>query len=54
MKTDFEIAHEASLEPIAKIAEKADIPVGELDLYGKYVAKVPYTLIDEEKTKRRS
>lgn len=52
MKTDFEIAHEASLEPIAKIAEKADIPVGELDLYGKYVAKVPYTLIDEEKTKR--
>ena len=27
MKTDFEIAHEAHMEPISKIAEKAGIPV---------------------------
>lgn len=52
MKTDFEIAHEASLEPISSIAEKVNIPVEKLDPYGKYVAKVPYTLIDEEKMRQ--
>ncbi|GAA3005356.1 formate--tetrahydrofolate ligase [Prevotella corporis] len=52
MKSDFEIAHEATLEPIEDIAKKVNIPVGELDLYGKYIAKVPYRQIDEEKVKK--
>lgn len=52
MKSDFEIAHEATLEPIEDIAKKVNIPVGELDLYGKHIAKVPYRQIDEEKVKK--
>lgn len=52
MKTDSQIAHEAKLLPIECVAERVDIPVDALDHYGKYVAKVPYTLIDEEKVKR--
>lgn len=52
MKSDFEIAHEATLEPIEAIAKKVNIPVGELDLYGKHIAKVPYRQIDEEKVKK--
>ena len=44
MKSDFEIAHEATLEPIEDIAKKVNIPVGELELYGKHIAKaVSYT-----------
>jgi formate--tetrahydrofolate ligase len=52
MKTDFEIAHEAHMEPISKIAEKAGIPVEVIEPYGKYIAKIPYTLIDENKVKK--
>lgn len=52
MKTDFEIAHEAHMEPISKIAEKAGIPVEVIEPYGKYIAKVPYNLIDENKVKK--
>ncbi|MDR0185564.1 formate--tetrahydrofolate ligase [Prevotella brunnea] len=52
MKSDFEIAHEATLEPIEKVARKADIPVEELEPYGKYIAKVPYRKIDEAKVKK--
>ena len=52
MKTDSQIAHEAKLLPIERVAERVDIPVDALEHYGKYVAKVPYTLIDEEKVKR--
>lgn len=52
MKSDFEIAHEATLEPIEAIAKKVNIPVGELELYGKHIAKVPYRQIDEEKVKK--
>lgn len=52
MKSDFEIAHEATLEPIEDIAKKVNIPVGELELYGKHIAKVPYRQVDEEKVKK--
>ncbi len=40
------------MEPISSIAEKVNIPVEKLDPYGKYVAKVPYMLIDEEKMRQ--
>ncbi len=52
MKTDFEIAHGIKLAPITTIAENINIPTEFLEPYGKYVAKVPYTLIDEEKVKK--
>lgn len=52
MKTDFEIAHEAKLELIESIAKKANVPTEALEPYGKHIAKVPYTLIDEEKVKK--
>lgn len=40
MKTDLQIAQEAMLEPITKIAEKAKIDSKYLDHYGNYKAKV--------------
>ena len=40
MKTDIEIAQEAVLEPIEKVAERCGIPAEELELYGKYKAKL--------------
>lgn len=40
MKTDIQIAQEAKLEPIVKVAEKLDIPAQELELYGNYKAKI--------------
>lgn len=49
MKTDIEIAHEVKLLPIQKVAEKIDVPEEQLEPYGKYIAKIPYTNIDEEK-----
>ena len=40
MKSDIEIALEAELEPIAEVAQKLGIDAEELDLYGKYKAKL--------------
>ena len=52
MKTDSEIAHEAKLNLIGDIARQINIPEDDLEPYGKYIAKVPYTLIDDEKVKK--
>lgn len=51
MKTDIEIARECRLSNIEDIAKYIDVPVDELELYGKYIAKVPNRLIDEQKVK---
>lgn len=40
MKTDIQIAQEAVMEPIVKVAERAGIMADELELYGKYKAKI--------------
>lgn len=40
MKTDIEIAQEAVLEPIGKIAQKLGIEEEDLEYYGKYKAKL--------------
>lgn len=40
MKTDVEIAQEAEIQDIRKIAEKLEISEDELELYGKYKAKI--------------
>ena len=40
MKTDIEIAQEAMMEPIGKVAQSLGIPEDALELYGKYKAKL--------------
>ena len=40
MKSDIEIAQEAIMEPITKVAQSIGIPEEELELYGKYKAKL--------------
>ncbi len=40
MKTDIEIAQETVLEPVESVAERIGIAPGDLELYGKYKAKV--------------
>lgn len=40
MKTDIQIAQEAQMLPITEIAKKAGIPEEDLELYGKYKAKL--------------
>jgi formate--tetrahydrofolate ligase len=52
MKQDIEIAQEAKIKPIARIADKLGIPHDELETYGKYKAKLPLHFIDEEKIKK--
>jgi formate--tetrahydrofolate ligase len=51
MKTDIEIAQQVMIRPIVEIAEKLGIPQDELELYGKYKAKIPLSLIDDERVK---
>jgi len=52
MKTDIEIAQQVLIRPIVEIAEKVGINPDELELYGKYKAKIPLSLIDEERIKK--
>ena len=40
MKTDIEIAQEASMLPIGQVAASLDIPEDDLEYYGKYKAKL--------------
>ena len=51
MKTDIEIAQSATMQPIAKIAEKAGIDEKYLDMYGKYKAKINISLLNESAAK---
>ena len=52
MKSDIEIARETSLKKIEDIANNIGIPSDEINNYGKYIAKLPLSLIDEEKVKK--
>lgn len=40
MKTDIEIAHSTKLKPILEVAKKLDLNEDDLELYGKYKAKI--------------
>lgn len=51
MKTDIEIARETTLKPIVQIAHDMGIPTHMLEPYGTFAAKIPESLIDEEKVK---
>ena len=47
--TDLEIARTIQLKPITEIAPLCGIDVSDLELYGKYKAKLPLTYINREK-----
>ena len=47
MKSDIEIAQAAELRPIEEIAERAGILKEELELYGRYKAKIDYMAVLE-------
>ena len=50
-KTDLQIAQEAKLKHINEIAAVLNINENDLELFGKYKAKLPLELINEEKVK---
>ncbi|MFZ4398688.1 MAG: formate--tetrahydrofolate ligase [Bacteroidales bacterium] len=52
MNSDIEIAQAAILKPIREIAANLAISEDDLELYGKYKAKIPLSFIDEEKIKK--
>lgn len=52
MKSDIEIARSIELKKIKQVAEGVGIPREEVENYGRYIAKIPTNLIDEEKVKK--
>ena len=52
MPSDLEIASEATLQHVSKIAEQLEIPADQLELYGRYKAKLPLSLIDDTRVAR--
>ncbi len=53
-KTDLDIARAAKLQHIVKIAEKLGVNGEDLELYGKYKAKLPLSLIDKSKADKHT
>lgn len=49
MKTDVQIAQEAQMKPIVDVASQLDISDDELELYGKYKAKISPDVLDRLK-----
>ncbi len=49
MKSDLEIAQEAEIRPIVEIAEKIGLGEDDLELYGKYKAKIKLEVMDRLK-----
>ncbi len=50
--TDLDIAQSAKISHINDIAAKLNIPQDDLEYYGKYKAKLPLSLIDENKVSK--
>lgn len=51
-KSDLEIAQEATLLPIHEIAQKVGMNIDDLELYGKYKAKIPFEVIKRNEDKK--
>ena len=47
-KSDIEIAQETTMQPITEVAKTAGIDEKYLEQYGKYKAKVDYSILKEE------
>lgn len=50
--TDLEIAKQIQLQPITSIAQKLGLHADDIEMYGKYKAKLPVSKIDKEKVKQ--
>ncbi|SCK04110.1 Formate--tetrahydrofolate ligase [uncultured Clostridium sp.] len=48
MKNDIEIAQEAKMEPIIKVAESIGLNEDDIDLYGKYKCKLSLDILNKE------
>ena len=49
MLTDIEIAHNTKLKRIDEVAQQLGIDPEAIEYYGKHIAKLPLSLIDEKK-----
>jgi formate--tetrahydrofolate ligase len=54
MKSDIKLANETEMKPISEIAAELGIDVNDLELYGRYKAKIPLKYIDREKSKKNT
>jgi len=52
--SDIEIAQAKTLTHIKNIAQKLDIQEDDLEMYGKYKAKLPLSLIDDKKVQKNN
>lgn len=52
--SDLEIAQKAKLQHISKIGAKLGVGEDDLDLYGKYKAKLPLSLINEDQVNKNN
>lgn len=50
--TDIDIAQQASLQHIKEIAAKLNLTEDHLEMYGKYKAKLPLSLLNEDQVKK--
>ncbi|WP_418586350.1 formate--tetrahydrofolate ligase, partial [Intestinibacter sp.] len=53
-KSDIEIAQEAKPQDIREIAKKLGLTEDDLELYGKYKAKVDYNLLKKDNGKKKA
>ena len=53
MKTDIEIAQEAVLKPITEVAKALEIAPDDLELYGKYKAKISDACLNRDQSHAR-
>lgn len=51
MKSDIQIAQEAKMEPIIKVAEKLNLSEDDIELYGKYKCKLSLDILNRNKDK---
>ncbi len=54
MLTDVQIAQSAKMEPIKEIAAKVGLSEDDLELYGKYKAKIDYNLLKTHKRDKKA
>ncbi len=52
MKTDIEIAHATRLDDIGRVAASMGISEDNLERYGRHIAKLPLSLIDDDAAKK--
>lgn len=52
MKSDIQIAQEAKMEPIVKVAEKINLTEDDIELYGKYKCKISLDVLKKNKDKK--